>query len=280
MHANNFKSLKSLTALTGLSFLTFPAHSATITSVGTTGIFDESTGATNALDAATPAGSLPPFTASVLTAYNNNLGGVIDWETGVTADSSGGPTANNTLTTVSVAYGLSGTSTLNVAFDAPMDLYTNNINSQVRVLSGSGATSNALIAGGGNDPSGLQYTMTFSGALIGEIGAAFPSRSTYGPGGVDFQATANFSGGGSDVIDRTIGGNPGNGDTFFYFAAPGGENITSLTVAYVDDNGQSLANGQRRPVLDDVGFVVAIPEASSTLTLGLACLSMLGIRRR
>lgn len=227
--------------------------------VGTTGIFDENINATNEVDIEVPVGSLGAFKTAVLNAYHNNLGGVIDWETGVTATPSAASVANNTLTRIVAAYGAGGGSTAAITFDHSMDLYTTDINSQINALSQQGTFHNAIIAGGGNDPVGLQYTMTFSGVGIAELGAAMPSRSTYGALGVDFRATANFSGGSSAILDFTVGGTKGTGDTFLHFVAPGGETITSLSVAYLDDNGQNLANGQRRPALDDFGFIVAAP---------------------
>jgi hypothetical protein len=231
-------------------------------SAGTTGIFDENADATNELEIEIPASTLANFKAAVLSAYNNDLGGVIDWETGVTATPSITTTANNSLSSVAATYGVGAGSVLSITFDHPMDLYTNGINDQVSVLSRAGSFQNAIIAGGGNDPVGLQYTMTFSGADIVEIGVAMPSRSTYGAAGVDFRATANFSGGSSGILDMMAGGTAGTNDTFLHFVAPSGETITSLTIAYQDDNGQNLANGQRRPALDDFGFIVAAPADS------------------
>lgn len=236
------------------NFTTFlPANS-----IGSTGVFDENINATNQLDVELAIGTLAPFQAAVQDAYANDLGGVIDWETGVTASPSSGPTAGNKLTgTYGIEYGAGATSALTITFDRSMDLYTNDINNQVSVLSQQGAFHNALIPSGGNDPVGLAYTITFSGADIIELGAAIPSRSTYSTLGVDFRATASFSGGGTAVSDFNVGGTKGTGDVFLRFAAPGGEAITSLAVAYLDDNGQGLTNGQRRPILDDLGFVVA-----------------------
>lgn len=194
----------------------------------------------------------------MLDAYN--WGGVIDWETGLTTNPSAASASNNNLTIVNASYGISGENRLTITFGRAMELYTNNVNFQISALSQEGSRQNALIPQG-VAANALEYTMTFSGAGISELGAAMPSRSTYGTG-VDFQATANFSAGGSDVLNFTVGGTPGTSDTFLHFAAPVGQTITSLTLAYVDDNGQSLTNGQKRPTLDDVGFIVAPPSNS------------------
>ncbi|GAA5476677.1 Ig-like domain-containing protein [Haloferula helveola] len=221
----------------------------------TTGVFDENVEATNAIDIEIPASTLASFKTAVQTAFDNDLGGVIDWETGVTATPSSGGTANNTLDTVlEIGYGTGAGERLTITFDEPMELYTNNVAGQVSVLSQQGSFQNAIIPDDVND---VDYTMTFSGAVVTELGAAIPSRSTYMASGVDFRATASFSGGGSEVVDFTVGGTAGSGDTFLHFAAPGGESISSLSVVYLDDNGQGLTNGQRRPILDDLGFIAA-----------------------
>ena len=234
---------------------------------GTTGVFDENADATNQLDVEIPGGTLGAFKTAVQTAYNNNLGGVIDWETGVTATASSGSSARNTITSVGATYGGEAAKTLAVTFDRSMELYTNDINGQVSVLSRQGTFHNALIPAG-STATALEYTMAFSGTGIIELGAAIPSRSSYGTLGVDFQATANYSGGGSGILDFTVGGALGTSDTFLHFAAPPGKTITSLRVAFVDDNGQSLTDGQRRPILDDVGFVTASPATTFATWIG------------
>lgn len=238
-------------------------------SAGTTGVFDENLDATNELDIEIPASSLGVFKSSVLAAHNQNLGGVIDWETGVATTPSETTVSNNHFSSIVATYGVGADRFLIVTFDRPMDLYTNDINNQVSVLSRSGSLHNALIAGGGNDPVGLEYTMTFTGSAVIELGAAIPSRSTYGSLGVDFRATATFSGGGSETIDFTAGGTAGTGDTFLPFKAPANQTITAVSFEYVDDNGQLLANSQRRPVIDDLGFIVAEP-ASNTFSAWIA----------
>ena len=67
---------------------------------------------------------------------------------------------------------------------------------------------------------------------------------------MDFRATANFSSGGSSLIDLTVGGTPGTGDSFLHFAVPGGQSITSLTVTYLDD----LQDGVQANVLSIIAL--------------------------
>lgn len=268
--------------MAGIALSLASSHAAIVVSVGTTGVFDEGVNATNQLDSEVTAGTLAPFTSAVLNAYNNDFGGVIDWETGVAVTTSSGSSSNNTTTSVNASYGVSASSSLTVTFGRAMELYTNNIAGQVNVLSQQGALQNALIPQGVTADA-LGYTMTFSGIGVSEIGAAIPSRSTYSANGVtavNFRATANFSSSAPSVLNFTVGGTAGTDDTFLHFAAPSGETIDSLSVTWISETGGTLANGQRRPILDDIGFIV-IPEPSTTGLLGLAALLLaFGIRRR
>ncbi|WP_338685754.1 hypothetical protein [Haloferula helveola] len=244
-----------------------PASAVVITEAGSTGEFDENADATNAVDVENPAATLAAFKTAVQTAFDNDLGGVVDWETGVTATASATTASNNTLSTVDVAYGTSGTKTMRITFDRVMELYTNDVNSQVNVLSQAGTSHNSILPQG-TAPTAVIFTMSFTGAEVSELGAAMPSRTTFGASGVTFDVTANFSGGGSSTLSDTIGNVPGDDDTFFHFAAPVDEFISSLTIAYASDNGQGLANGQRRPVLDDFGFIAedALPPPDALTT--------------
>ena len=282
MKQPKMKSNRTLFAVAGFGLFTGLAQAVTITSVGTTGVFDESTNATNQLDIAVPAGTLPSFKAAVLNAYNNNLGGVIDWETGVTATASVTTTSNNTLTSITAAYGLGAANNLTISFGNTMELYTNDVVSQVSVLSQQGAFHNAILPQGTTSAS-RAYTMTFSGAGVTEIGAAMPSRTTYALSGVtavNFRATANYSASSPEILNFAVGGTPGTTDTFLHFAAPSGETITSFTVAWISETGGTLTDGQRRPILDDFGFIV-VPEPSTAGLVGLAVIfAALGRRRR
>jgi hypothetical protein len=257
------------------------SNAATITTAGTSGVFDENIDAANQLDVQQPSGTLAAFKSAVATAYANNLGGVIDWETGVTATPSVTTSSNNTLSTVNVAYGTSATQTLALTFDRSMELYTNDINNQIQALSQNGASWHNAVLPQGTAASSVAYNMSFGGAQVIEIGAAMPSRSTFAANGVtavNFRATATFSDATTSVINYGMGGVPGTGDTFLHFAAPAGETITSFSVTWLSETGGTLANGQRRPVMDDFAFIL-IPEPSVAV-LSLAGLSLAFRRRR
>ncbi|MCP5535210.1 MAG: PEP-CTERM sorting domain-containing protein [Akkermansiaceae bacterium] len=84
-----------------------------------------------------------------------------------------------------------------------------------------------------------------------------------------YNATANFSGGGS-ATGTSVGN---NGQTFIGFVAPSGESITS--VSFTKSSGLSGYGGG-----DDIAFAtVAVPEPSSTALLGLGGLALI-LRRR
>lgn len=117
----------------------------------------------------------------------------------------------------------------------------------------------------------LGFTMSFSGPGGIEIITGMLSRSTYAANratAVNFRAPATFSDTTTSVINYSLGGTAGASDTFLHFVAPTGKTISSFGVTWLSKAGASpaLANGQRRPVMDDFGFVV-IPEPSSALLL-------------
>jgi hypothetical protein len=239
----------------------------------TTGIFDENTDATNAIDVQVEPNTLAPFQTAVLSAFTNDLGGVIDWETGTTVRSSSTTDPRNNVFHVDATYGAGAGKSLRVSFDRSMELYTNNINSQVLVLSRLGtAKSNALIPGG-TTALGLEYNLTFNGAPVIELGAAMPSRNTYATSGVtavNFRATVTFNSSAPVTRDFSIGGTPGTSDTFLHFTAPPGDTITGFGVKWISETGGTapLTNGQRRPILDDLGFILAAPSSTYAAWIG------------
>ena len=90
--------------------------------------------------------------------------------------------------------------------------------------------------------------------------------------------TANFSGGGSASLNSDAAeavhptGALGDWDTWFGFEAPTGETITSVNITKQGLNNNWIA-------VDDVSYIVAVPEPSSTALLGLGGLALI-LRRR
>jgi len=249
------------------------AHGITVTNIGTTGVFD-AIATPNQIDN-DPTGTLAAFTAAVATAYANDLGGVIDWTTGAGALANSSTSPNNFIgTPMTAAYGVNATNSLTITPDRAVGIYTNNVSNQVSALTGT----TAIVADGGNLAIGLAIGLAFSGANVTEIGFGALSRTTYGANGVDFRATVTYSDASTQFIDYTLGNIAGGSDTFLHFAATGGKTISSLLVEYIDDNGGNLLNGQRRPALDDLGFITVVPEPGSLALLGLG--GLLVARRR
>ena len=257
-----------------LALISPTVDGATIASVGTTGTFDAAAGGAIDND---PTGSLSAFKTAVTTAYNNNLGGVINWETATgmspspTASAAGVP--NNVMTTIGVSYGTSASQTLTITFDRNISLFTNNLNGQVADLTNGGTNS---IIPEATTAAGVAYRMTFSGATVSEIGLGMLARTTYGTNGANFRATATFNDLTTSLINYSV--TSGATDTFLHFAAPSGKSISFVDVTWVSDGSTALTNGARRPMMDDFGFIV-IPEPSVAVMSGLAALGLL-IRRR
>jgi hypothetical protein len=175
------------------------------------------------------------FTAAVTTAFADNAGGVLDYE------------SENEITGTfdAVVFGTGG-------------LYKLGINQVFNTAGTAGRTpssGNEMTAFGSATP-----TITFgsirdssgsviSGRGVTQVGFVVLSRNDYA---ATFQAIANFSGGGNTVSSRLIGQNAGGQDTFFGFRSPDGESITSINIVMTKQGGGDAFLG-----LDDFGFVTS-----------------------
>jgi hypothetical protein len=182
--------------------------------------------------------SVAQFTVDVLNAYNNNVGGVCDFE---------GPTITNDLdTSFNVTYGAAQAKMLTV---------------NLTTASG-GTPANAFETGQQNTSlpvSGIQYYglstgsaygLTFSKPLVA-IGITALSRTANRTVNsvtitLDDATTYIF---GSEPITASVAGVNGPDDTFFGYAAPAGRTITRIAV---------VPNNSMR--WDELGFITA-PDA-------------------
>jgi len=213
-----------------------------------TGVYNADS-ANNAVDT-DPGGTLASFTSAVATAHSNNLGGVTDFETGFTNSGSN----THIGTTFDVVYGTDRTKKLSFTSSDGMHVWHNNTAGQVDTIS----DPNNLLP-----DSDVASTLTL-GPITGgqpfervtEVAFTALSRSTYSTGGI-IDATAHFSGGGSQNTVSTVSNVAGADDTFFHFVAPAGESITSLDIANTSGLGTT---GQRRVAIDDLAFIMDVPN--------------------
>lgn len=254
--------------------LAVPAASAQLVTVAT---YDENTTQTNTIEvdpaspgsiissSATNAVNLADFTSAVATAYNNNLGGVIDFESGSLGQQA--------------ILGANGSGN-----ELKMDLSFTGW--EIAVAGGSERTpisgSNRLNADASSG--GVSASMTFgdfydagdnllSGYGISEIGITMLARDNRNWNGT---VEVTFSDATTDSYSISGLGDYGSGlleDTFLGFSAPAGTFITGISFT---DSGSS---GGYTLTTDDLGVVV-VPEPSTyAILFGLAGLG-LALRNR
>lgn len=184
------------------------------------------------------------FSSAVAAAFADNSGGVLDYEG-----------ENKSTGTVSgIAFGRDGH-------------YTLGINQLFNTTGSAGRTptsGNKMASFGSATPTiTLGPIRDSSGSVITDIGVtkvgfAVLSRDDYA---ATFQATANFSDGGSSVASRLIGQSAGGQNTFFGFKAPDGETVSSIDIVMTTQGG-----GDAYLALDDFGFVTGTTELREPTT--------------
>ena len=231
----------------------------------TTGVYDENTDNTNTVDV-NVAGATA-FAETVLSAFNADLGGVIDFDTSDVGGSQG--------TEHSATYGTSATQTFNFTTSTSGGL--------------AGTTGSFFAISGGNGFIQIQnatsqlYTFNqdddgaIAGApLVSQIGFTLLPRSN-ADYPLDVLATATYTDGSTADVTSTLGNVKQTTDTFVSFTAPAGEGIASLNL-------QSFQTGTTTAVstrvgIDDLGFVT-VPEPGSMSLLLVGGTALLARKRR
>jgi hypothetical protein len=252
----------------------FLAGAATYT---TSQFYDESTFATNQVDTdafnnpsnATLVGagqiiSLATLTADVSAAFTNDLGGVINFDS-VTSDPGG-----NTFT---ASYGASQANTLTASMTsfsggaAPgnLQLVLNNT-SAASAISGASGQVNHMGTGSGVTDYGLVFDLPLS-----EIGVTVLQRTASRTINVrvvlDDGSFVDFATE-SQVAWVPANGDP-NDDTFFGAKAPLGRTISAIRFDF---------NSAHR--IDDVAFVIAVPEPGSSIFMAMGSIGLAIVRRK
>jgi len=245
-------------ALLVLAGLAAPSHAAFVT----TDTYDENATQTNAVDteAATNDTTLAAFTTAVDTAFDNDLGGVIDFDDG----------SLDTSTTFSATYGTSGTKSLAFTSSDSLELNANGDTSP-QFTSISNTTALLTNSSGGGDE---DFTLTITGGLVEQIAVTVLSRTTFSSSGDSIEVTATFSDSTTKTISSVVDNSKGGDDTFFSFLAPSGTSISSLRIHNTTTSG--IAG---RPIIDDLAFITVIPTPAA-LPAGLGLLALTALRRR
>ncbi len=232
----------------------------------TTGVYDENTDNTNTVDV--NAAGATAFAATVLSAFDADLGGVIDFDTSNVSGSQG--------TEHSATYGTSATQTFNFTTSTSGGL--------------AGTTGSFFAISGGNgfiqiqDTTSQLYTFNqnndgaIAGApLVSQIGFTLLPRSNAAYP-LDVLATATYTDGSTADVTSTLGNVKQTTDTFVGFTAPAGEGIASLNL-------QSFQTGTTTAVstrvgIDDLGFVTVVPEPGSMSLLLVGGTALMARKRR
>jgi len=184
------------------------------------------------------------FSSAVTTAFANNTGGVLDYE----SENKSASTIDAVVFGIGGQYKLSFNQVFNTTGTAGRTPTSGN------EMTSFGSATPTITLGSIRDASGS----VISDRGVTQVGFAVLSRNDYA---ATFQATANFSGGGNSVASRLIGQSAGGQDTFFGFQAPDGESITRIDIAMTKQGGGAAFLG-----LDDFGFVTGMMETRAPRT--------------
>ncbi|MGE9267125.1 MAG: PEP-CTERM sorting domain-containing protein [Verrucomicrobiales bacterium] len=248
--------------------LAVPVHAATIATgvvrnYATAGVDTNSSG--NGLASADPL-DVAGFATNVGNAYDNDMGGVINFEDPITAsDTSSGHTD------LAVTYG--GGKALNIisSGDSTNSIYTNAFSSL-----GSVSGSDGLLQVGGSNTA---WRLTFDPQAPEIITTAAFSLLSRNNTGQDVTVRW-FIDGETDPLNaaftttESIASGVNVDNTFFAYEAPDGSAITSFRIEFLG------TQGDRRLGIDDLAFITEpIPEPSALLLLGLAAPAVLRRKR-
>lgn len=229
------------------------------------GVYDESAVSSNSVDfeAAGNSQTLPAFSSAIVSAYANDLGGVIDFNgTGTLA-------VGDTLTST---FGVNNTQSL---------VLTNTHTPGASYQWGSTSTSRTAISGAAGEFLGLtggfgtwnNFAFALSGQQVNSLGLTMLSRS--GNATTSASLTVTFDDASTAVRSPvTIANSNAGGDTFFQVDAASGRYITSFKLTLATNDPGYFSS------IDDIGFTV-VPEPSTyALLAGLLGLAAVVMRRR
>jgi len=247
--------------------LTADAARAATLNIGTVRTYDEQAVQTNTVDGSA-VGSIDfaTFVADVAAAYDNNAGGVIDFDV---AEVRG-------IDRIEATYGTSQAKTLVITDAEPGS--GSWWNRDLANISGDRALNkdNANIAQADKSNDWIMDIDASSSERVIEIGLTYltPSSST---ASFNVNVIATFDDATSTALNSMISGSPAaSNDTFFGIAAPAGRYITQISVLV--DPTPGLGNFGR---FDDLGFITTpIPEPTSLMLLGLGAVGFACMRRR
>jgi len=253
------KALKTMIAVLAVVALASAASAAALPTVG---VLDTNANVSDGVVGASS--TLADFKTAVGTAYDNDLGGVVNFQA---------LSHNTPLYALStVTYGTNGLNSFDMNIDSSPRGW------QAYAVGDYRAFSSGTMAAFTRDKQASTSTTfdNFTQADVGivELAMAVLSNS-------DIQHTigieAHFSGGGSETISAQLAKAKGS-NLFYSIAAPTGETITGFT-ATADPTPDFAGN---RMAIDDLSFILAnpVPEPATLGLLAMGAVGLLARRRR